>query len=97
MNADYRWPIARPQRGVGTWPIFLHTIHAALFADGGHAWTDVFDVRHAKTSAGVELSANLVLGYGLPMTLTGGMAWARDGARLMSGGRAAYVRIGRAF
>ena len=27
-NADYRWPIARPQRGIGTWPIFLHTIHA---------------------------------------------------------------------
>ena len=25
VNADYRWPIARPQRGVGTWPLLFHT------------------------------------------------------------------------
>jgi hypothetical protein len=38
-NAEYRFPIARPQRGIGTWPVFLHSIHAAVFADAGHAWT----------------------------------------------------------
>ena len=42
LNADYRLPIARPQRGIGTWPLFLHTIHAAVFADAGHAWTQTF-------------------------------------------------------
>src|SRR5437667_10336943 len=26
MNADYRWPIARPQRGVGTWPLPVHSL-----------------------------------------------------------------------
>ena len=57
VNADYRWPIARPQRGVGTWPVFLHTVHAAVFADAGHAWTRTFDAGAIKYSAGAELSA----------------------------------------
>ena len=48
INADYRWPIARPQRGAGTWPLFLHTIHGAVFADAGHAWTEDFSIRDAK-------------------------------------------------
>ncbi|HXI30780.1 MAG TPA: hypothetical protein VNG89_20220, partial [Vicinamibacterales bacterium] len=39
LNAEYRWPLARPQRGVGTWPILLHTLHAAAFVDAGDAWT----------------------------------------------------------
>ena len=54
VNADYRWPIARPQRGVGTWPVFLHTVHAAVFADAGHAWTQTFDAGAIKYSAGAR-------------------------------------------
>ena len=42
LNADYRWPIARPQRGLGTWPIFVHTVHAAAFVDAGRAWDRTF-------------------------------------------------------
>ena len=38
INGEYRWPIARPQRGVGTWPLFLHSLHGAAFVDLGHAW-----------------------------------------------------------
>ena len=41
-NAEYRWPLARPQRGHGTWPLFVHSLHAAVFADAGHAWTQTF-------------------------------------------------------
>jgi hypothetical protein len=96
VNADYRWPIARPQRGIGTWPGFLHTIHAAVFADTGQAWTERFKVGDAKTSIGGELSLNVVVGYSFPFTATFGAAWGHDGANNAQG-VTVYSRIGRAF
>jgi hypothetical protein len=96
LNADYRFPLARPERGAGTAPLFLRTIHAAMFADAGHAWTRSFDIAAVKTSAGVELSFDLVVGYSLPLTVAVGGGWARDGARGTRDG-AAFLRIGRAF
>src|SRR5207244_11117684 len=51
-NADYRFPIARPQRGLGTWPVFLHTIYGAGFVAAGEAWARAFRARALKTSAG---------------------------------------------
>jgi hypothetical protein len=96
VNADYRWPIARPQRGAGTWPLFLHTIQAAVFADAGETWTDRFRATSAKTSAGGEFSLNLVAGYGFAFTATVGAAWGHDAADHSNRGTA-YIRIGRAF
>jgi hypothetical protein len=95
-NLDYRVPIVRIQRGVGTLPIFLRTAHAAIFVDGGHAWTDGFRWADLRTSIGVEISADAVLGYVVPMTFTAGGAWRQDpvtGVR----GFAAFGRVGRAF
>ncbi len=97
MNADYRWPIARPQRGIGTWPLFVHTLHGAVFADAGHAWTRAFDAHDLKSSAGAELSFDLVAAYSVPFTATVGAAWGRDGSRTVANGTTVYVRIGRAF
>jgi outer membrane protein assembly factor BamA len=98
VNADYRWPIARPQRGAGTWPLFLHTIHAATFADAGHVWTTRFRAADVKLSAGAELSFDVVAGYSFPLTATVGAAWGRDGAAgSATGGTTVYARIGRAF
>jgi hypothetical protein len=97
VNADYRWPIARPQRGVGTWPLFLHTVHAAAFADAGHAWTRRFDAAAIKTAVGAELSFDLVAGYSFPFTATAGVAWGHDGSGTVRGGATSYFRIGRAF
>jgi hypothetical protein len=96
INADYRWPLARPQRGAGTFPLFLHTLHAAVFADAGHAWTSDFDIDRAKIAAGGELAANIVAGYTFPFSVAVGAAWGRDGAHVVDGG-AIYVRLGRAF
>jgi hypothetical protein len=97
LNADYRFPIARPQRGLGTWPLFLQTIHAAVFADAGHTWTRTFRARDLKTDAGAELSTDIVAGYVLPLTATIGAAWGHDGSGITRGGAVAYVRIGHAF
>jgi hypothetical protein len=97
VNADYRWPIARPQRGTGTWPMMLHTIHAAVFADAGHAWTDRFRASAVKTSFGAELSADVVAGYFFRFTSTVGAAWGHDGSGTVRDRTTVYARIGRAF
>jgi outer membrane protein assembly factor BamA len=97
VNADYRWPITRPQRGVGTWPVFLHTVHAAVFADAGHAWTQTFDAGAIKYSAGAELSTNLVAGYSIPFAVTIGAAWGHDGSGLLRDRATVYFRVGTAF
>jgi Tol biopolymer transport system component len=96
VNADYRWPMARPQRGAGTWPLFLHTIHAAVFADAGETWTDRFRASNTKTSAGAEFSFNIIAGYSFPFTATVGAAWGHDGADHSNRGTT-YIRVGRAF
>jgi hypothetical protein len=97
INVDYRFPIARPQRGPGAWPIFLHSLHGAIVADAGHVWSDAFNRHDIKTSLGAELSANVVLGYGLPLTLTAGAASGRDGAGSVSSRTTVYARLGYAF
>jgi hypothetical protein len=97
VNADYRWPIARPQRGVGTWPLLFHTVHAAVFADAGHAWTRSFHADAMKVSAGAELSADVVAGYFIPFSATVGAAWGHDGSGLVKDGATVYFRVGRAF
>ena len=96
LNVEYRWPFARPERGFKTWPVFLHTAHAAAFADAGHAWSNSFRMADVKTSLGGEVSADLVLGYSLRLTVTAGAAWGRDGQN-GSDRATAYVRVGRAF
>jgi outer membrane protein assembly factor BamA len=96
-NVEYRWPIARPQRGIGTWPIFLHTVHAAVFADAGHAWTRAFDAAAIKTSVGAELSANVVAGFYFPLTASVGAAWGHDGSGTIPSGALVYFRLGKSF
>ena len=96
-NAEYRWPIARPQRGYGTWPLFLHTVHAAVFADAGHAWTRDFERRAIKSSAGAQLSADLVAGFFAPLTVSVGAAWGHDGSGLVGDHVTAYFRVGKGF
>ncbi len=98
VSLDYRFPIARPQRGVGTWPALLHSLHGAAVADFAHAWIDRFDSGALKTSVGGEVSADIVFGYTARLTLSGGIAWghnAADGSSRWS--PTVYARVGRAF
>ncbi|PYR37495.1 MAG: hypothetical protein DMF89_06485 [Acidobacteria bacterium] len=97
VNTEYRWPLARPQRGAGTWPVFLQTLSATLFADAGHAWTTTFRGDDAKISAGAELGLDLAAGYSFPISAAIGVAWGRNGARPVERGATLYVRFGRSF
>ena len=74
-NLDYRFPLMRVDRGVGTWPVFVRALHGALFSDAGNAWTSTFTRADVRVSLGGELSLDTVLGYVLPLTFTGGVTW----------------------
>jgi hypothetical protein len=96
LNAEYRVPLLRVERGFGTWPVLLRSLHAAGFFDAGKAWTASFSDLPFARSAGAELSADFRFGYELPLTTTVGIAWPhdpRDGERPP----AVYFRIGRPF
>jgi hypothetical protein len=97
LNGDYRWPIARPQRGHGTWPLMIHTVHGALFIDAGHAWNQSFHAKDLQTSFGGELSFDVVAGYFFRLTTTVGVAAGRGGYGPVRNGTTAYLRLGRAF
>jgi hypothetical protein len=98
VNAEYRLPLARIERGFGTWPLFLRTVHATGFYDVGDAWsTGGPRLSDWKSSWGGELSSDVVLGFRWPLTVTAGAAWGRDGEGLVAPTRTAYVRIGRGF
>jgi hypothetical protein len=96
VNVDYRWPLWSVERGVGTVPVFFRTVHAAVFADAGNAWTERFRRADIRKAVGAELSLDAVLGYAMPVTVTTGVAWRDDpvGARQ---GAVVFGRMGRAF
>jgi outer membrane protein assembly factor BamA len=95
-NLDLRFPIARLQRGAGTWPVFFQTLHAAAFVDAGHAWDRTFRAASLRTSIGAEVSLDLVILHNVPVTLVTGAAWTRD--PVVNRQRAAFFgRIGYAF
>lgn len=73
-NLEYRFPLAHPERGFRLLPIFLRHLHAAVFADAAHAWSENFRLRDVKTSAGVALGADVYLGHVFPLTGTLGVA-----------------------
>lgn len=97
MNAEYRLPLARIERGQGTWPFFVRQLHGSAFVDAGHAWSERFHWRDMKTSVGAELAADVVIGFALPFTLAVGVARGHDGAGRVPEATTAYVRVGRAF
>jgi Tol biopolymer transport system component len=96
VNVDYRWPIARPQRGINTWPLFLHSVHAAVAADAGHAWDARFRAADVKLSLVGEVSFDLVAAYTLPFTVAVGGGIGHDGAA-SARDAAGFVRVGYAF
>ena len=95
-NLDYRFPLAWIERGIGTAPVLLRALHGAVFADAGAAWNTWLTRQHRRASAGVELAADVVVGYAVPLTVASGVAWRHDPTGAARGA-AWFVRVGRAF
>ena len=74
-------------------PVFVRHLHAAVFADAGHAWNASFRLGDVKTSLGAAVGADTFLGHGLPITFTTGVAHGFAGR----GGTRAYFRAGLSF
>jgi Tol biopolymer transport system component len=73
-NVEYRFPLGHPQRGYRLLPLFVRHLHGTVFADVGHAWSGAFEWRDLKPAAGGALGSDLVIGHGLPLTFTLGLA-----------------------
>lgn len=73
---EYRAPLLRVERGLGTAPALLRVLHAAVFSDFGRLLDSggggLFDP--VVLSAGAELRADILLGYLLPLELRVGWA-----------------------
>jgi peptidoglycan hydrolase-like protein with peptidoglycan-binding domain len=96
-NAEYRLPIAWIERGHGTWPLFIRAVHGTMYVDVGNAWSDRARWRDRKISWGAEVSTDVIAGFVLPLTLTAGVGWGRDGENLFPPTRTTYVRLGHGF
>lgn len=78
-STEYRAPLFRVDRGIGTLPFTLRVVHAAVFADYGRVLEDVSeDLRDDffgpwTVSVGAEVRADVILFYGLPLTLRLGL------------------------
>lgn len=66
LNAEYRFPIAWVQRGLGTFPFFLQRLTGALFADYGDAFSDRWrttSLKDFKLGVGGEVRLDLAYFY----------------------------------
>jgi hypothetical protein len=97
LNLEYRVPLLRVQRGPGTFPVFLRTVHVTGFFDAGKTWLTRSPVRPAYSmSTGGEIAAALRLGYELPLLVAAGVAWPRPPGGQFSN-PTGYARIGYSF
>jgi outer membrane translocation and assembly module TamA len=92
-NLEYRFPLGHPQRGWRSLPVFLRHLHGAVFADAGHAWTSQFRFRDVKTSAGLVVGTDAVVGHVLPLTGVIGLARGFDDG----GETTVYARLGLSY
>lgn len=73
---ELRFPIAAPQWGYSTWPLFLRRISGALFLDAGNAWVPLEGIpwwRRMRFGTGAEVDVELVVGFYLPIVLRVGV------------------------
>ena len=81
-NLDWRVPLAHPQRGIGTFPVFLQHLSLAFSLDAAVVSSRALRASSARVGVSVGLSAHLFVGHRLPVTIHGGMGrgLTRDGA-----------------
>ncbi|MBI2891085.1 MAG: PD40 domain-containing protein [Nitrospirae bacterium] len=92
-SLEYRFPVARIERGVRLWPVFVQQLHALAFLDGGLAHDERYALDLVEIGAGAELGTDVVLFYGVPTAFHLGYAKAVTERDLWD----LYLRIGASF
>jgi hypothetical protein len=63
LNAEYRVPLFRLEKGLSTLPVYATRLHAAALLDVGNAFSSDFDPRELRVSVGAALRLDAVFGY----------------------------------
>ncbi|MDX8381753.1 MAG: hypothetical protein R8M14_06535 [Ghiorsea sp.] len=92
-SLEYRFPIARIERGWMAPPVGVHQVFGQVFVDTGRLGTSLQQAK-TYTGFGLELGADVVLFYSLPVRLQMGYA---KGLDENIGGHQAYLRLGSSF
>jgi hypothetical protein len=92
-NLEYRFPIARVNRGITTLPISFERFYASVFANFGDAFFGAPTLSGIRGGAGAELFTDLLLGYYLPFTVRIGAAYGWN----ERGGLSGYANFGVPF
>ncbi len=106
-SLELRAPLWRIDRGWNTWPLFLRTLHGAVFCDAGYAFdslpTDGAALASTLSStlvgAGAELRLDMVLGWGLGLTTRVGYGFGLNGQYAYQPGSldGFYAQLGSSF
>jgi hypothetical protein len=92
-QAEYRFPIVRPQFGVKTLPFYVNRMYGTFFVDYGDAFFGALDLSTFRVGAGAEVLTDFTFGYFMQLTLRTGVAWGfHEG-----GGFQYYANIGVPF
>ncbi len=106
-SVEYRAPIWRIDRGWNTWPLFVRTLHGAVYCDAGYAF-DAFPASGAELGSllsstlvgvGAELRLSMVLGWGLGLTTRLGYGFGVNGQYAYAPGSmdGFYAQLGSSF
>lgn len=90
---EWRTPLADIDRHFMVPPIGINRLSAALFYEAGGTWSGSGSPDQYYRSAGIELLAELKLGYRLGLLVRAGFARGLD----QPGGDEAYLQFGRSF
>ncbi|MCC7194619.1 MAG: hypothetical protein IT356_03585 [Gemmatimonadaceae bacterium] len=106
-NAEYRFPLGLPGRGVGATPLFLQRVSGAVFADAATAWCSsgsgaspicpAATARKWLASVGAELHLDAALQYDAPYRLRLGVAMPTASPGLVRRTLQSYVTLGLPF
>lgn len=104
LAGEYRFPIWRMDRGIGTLPAFFRVLHGAVFVDAGNAMTDVQRVGDvvdgSLVGVGAELRLDTVVWWSGGLDFRLGYATGLTEPSLaipFQSPRAVYVQLGGAF
>ncbi|VAX02596.1 hypothetical protein MNBD_GAMMA20-341 [hydrothermal vent metagenome] len=93
LNTEWRFPLHRTGRTLMSPPVGIQQLSGKVFYNIGAAGKEVYRQENRYSGAGVELEADVILGYILPLTLRVGFATGFD----PGGENQAYFSLERSF